>query len=943
MWKKKLSLVAMAVIVLACGVGRGDVVTGLEGYWPLDSDAQDFSGNDRHGTLIADAHIVNNGVHGGALELDGTDDYVSVDGYKGIMGPPWTLACWIQTTAGADPEMLSWGSEGGGLKVEFRLDAGRVRIEHGNGNNRSETIVNDGQWHHVAAVLPEGGLMEDVQFYVDGEPGGTFQVGNGTNPFITIVGIDLNIGHSGPRGDRHFTGLIDEVRIYSRMLSQDDIQEVMETSAAGTNPLASGPSPANGSRYEDTWANLSWKPGAFAISHDVYFGNNFEDVNSGAEGTFQGNQSGTTLIVGFPGFAYPDGLLPGTTYYWRIDEVNDVDPNSPWKGDVWSFHVPSRKAYDPGPADGAKYVDSNVELSWTGGFNAKLHTIYFGEIFDDVNNAVVGIPQTRATYTPGTLELEKTYYWRVDEFDGATTHKGEVWSFTTVPEIMITDPNLMAWLKLDETPGATAVDWSGHGSHGILMGTAQWTVPGLIGDAALNFGQNGYVAIRNLYYNGDDYAELTVSVWVRTINPGEQIIAGFGRADYWRVGIDSYGAGPGLIDWDVMTSNGQVDHGSVTRVDDGLWHHICCVFNKGFLSIYIDGRADSTMTGGPTFGSSATRYGFLGADSLASTFDGTRDFINAFLGDIDDFRIYDRALTQEEITLVMRGDPLVAWGPNPTNGSTPYIKDATPISWSPGDNASQHDVYFGADRDAVADADASDTTGVYRGRQGVAIYTPAEGVEWGGGPYYWRVDEYNTDATISKGGVWTFTVADFILIEDFEDYNDYPPDEVFSTWIDGYGTTTNGSTAGYAEPDFLAGEHYVETTIVHGGAQSMPLFYENNFKYSEAAMTLVSVRNWTEEGVGVLSLWFRGDASNAAERMYVALNGNAVVYHINPDAALINEWTEWTIDLQEFAAQGVNLANVNTITIGFGDKNNLQAGGSGMVFFDDIRLYRQAP
>jgi len=142
--------------------------------------------------------------------------------------------------------------------------------------------------------------------------------------------------------------------------------------------------------------------------------------------------------------------------------------------------------------------------------------------------------------------------------------------------------------------------------------------------------------------------------------------------------------------------------------------------------------------------------------------------------------------------------------------------------------------------------------------------------------------------------------------------------------------------AGHAEPPFA------ETTIVHGGSQSMPLYYDNNFMYSEAAMTLVSVRDWTEEGVGVLSLWFYGDTSNAAERIYVALNDSAVVYHDNPDAALIDTWTEWTIDLQEFAAQGVNLANVNTISIGFGDKNNLQAGGSGMVLFDDIRLYRPA-
>jgi len=285
----------------------------------------------------------------------------------------------------------------------------------------------------------------------------------------------------------------------------------------------------------------------------------------------------------------------------------------------------------------------------------------------------------------------------------------------------------------------------------------------------------------------------------------------------------------------------------------------------------------------------------------------------------------------------MRGDPSLAWGPSPSQGSTLYIRDATPLSWSPGDNASQHDVYFGTDRDAVADADTSDATGIYRGRQGVTIYTPAEGVEWGGGPYYWRVDEYNTDATISKGNVWSFSVTDYIGIDDFEDYNDYPPDEIFSTWIDGWEVPTNGSMSSHVEPPFA------ETTIVHGGGQSMPLYYDNNFMYSEATMTLVWPRDWTEEGVGVLSLWFYGDAANAAERMYVALNGIATVYHGNPDAALIDTWTEWRIDLQEFAAQGVNLANVNTISIGFGNKNNLQAGGSGLVFFDDIRLYRPAP
>jgi hypothetical protein len=99
----------------------------------------------------------------------------------------------------------------------------------------------------------------------------------------------------------------------------------------------------------------------------------------------------------------------------------------------------------------------------------------------------------------------------------------------------------------------------------------------------------------------------------------------------------------------------------------------------------------------------------------------------------------------------------------------------------------------------------------------------------------------------------------------------------------------------------------------------------------------VSPMTWSHQAIGTTML------SNDPELMYVALNDSAVVTNDNPNASQISEWTEWSIDLMHFADQGVNLTNVNTISIGFGDKNNPVAGGSGMVFFDDIRLYRPAP
>ncbi len=130
-------------------------------------------------------------------------------------------------------------------------------------------------------------------------------------------------------------------------------------------------------------------------------------------------------------FAATD-LVWGTTYYWRIDGVNPDKPGSPWKGDVWSFLLRPATAWNPTPADGAKWIDPNADLSWSTGRGAVMHYVYFGDNPDTVTNATGGPPQTKTTFDPGALGLEKTYYWRVDEFDGSATHKGNVWSFTTM-------------------------------------------------------------------------------------------------------------------------------------------------------------------------------------------------------------------------------------------------------------------------------------------------------------------------------------------------------------------------------------------------------------------------------------------------------------------------------------------------------------------------------
>jgi len=208
-----------------------------------------------------------------------------------------------------------------------------------------------------------------------------------------------------------------------------------------------------------------------------------------------------------------------------------------------------------------------------------------------------------------------------------------------------------------------------------------------------------------------------------------------------------------------------------------------------------------------------------------------------------------------------RENALVAWDPSPVHGAMRYMEDPQPLNWKIGDKASRHDVYLGTDRDAVSNADKSDKTGIYQGRLVSTDYIPSESLQWGR-TYYWRVDEYNTDNTISKGNVWSFTVPEYLVIDDLENYNDHPNNRVFETWLDGFGYEQypgngTGSMVGRRQAPFG------ELSIIHGGRQAMSIAYNNTglpgtLLYSEAKRTWDVPQDWTRHGVKSLGMWFRG-------------------------------------------------------------------------------------
>ena len=189
--------------------------------------------------------------------------------------------------------------------------------------------------------------------------------------------------------------------------------------------------PFTGSVWQPSVITLRWSPGDSADSHDVYLGTSFDDVDTGAGGTFQGNQDVNS-------YSPAGSLILEQTYYWRIDEVIG---ETTLKGAVWNFTVAPGAAVNPSPADGATGVSPVVTLSWTPGIEADTHELYFSTNFNEVNDRSISPAYPGSnSYDPGALELNTTYYWAVDEVNLAaavTTWYGEVWQFTTASHLVV--------------------------------------------------------------------------------------------------------------------------------------------------------------------------------------------------------------------------------------------------------------------------------------------------------------------------------------------------------------------------------------------------------------------------------------------------------------------------------------------------------------------------
>jgi hypothetical protein len=240
-------------------------------------------------------------------------------------------------------------------------------------------------------------------------------------------------------------------------------------------------------------------------------------------------------------------------------------------------------------------------------------------------------------------------------------------------------------------------------------------------------------------------------------------------------------------------------------------------------------------------------------------------------------------------------DGPAAVNPSPANGAIDVPVDVS-LSWLEAQFATGRELWIGKPG-AMEKVDPAPTG---------TTYTPGN-LELGQ-TYEWRVDQIGPSGTVT-GHTWTFKVADYLIVDDFESYTSDA--DLRNAWVDNIEE---------------AGVEYV--LLATGDNQAMRFEFQNQYEpyFTEVARTLGSPQDWTAQSVETLSMSFIGEHENMEHLMYLTLedaSGKSFTVE-NPfrHACQSDSWRQWTVALVQFSDGGVDLTSVKKITIGLGDGTN---------------------
>jgi len=942
---KKLFYLATVALVLALLLGN-PALADLIAHWPLNCDYLDATGNGHDGTPLDDPKFVIDTEKGLVMEADGNARVMVEDAPD------------LNFTANDSVTMTVWALYDPGLASSgWRSPCGKGRTNIGGDTSYLDTMYGffvspEGNWTINAGSLGGGNLPAvagewvHLAFVQDGDNNENFhyinleEVNTGSAADCSTPGRPFFIGASGSDTSpfEAFGGRISDVRIYNEALEGDELAATTVPLAGKTEILITfsdldqageisvaedyQPPELDGTGIITTWTDMeqfndditgeglrdhtvTWDQAATSVY--IYTENEGSvvfntEVEVSSIWIFQDSWASTAVtgyLAGQEIWSVPADhpeqwveITAGAGH--KIDSVvfaggySRIDDITIKIGDTYS-------ASDPSPADDADDVRLDVVLGWESGKYAATHNVYLGTSASSVNSASVANPKDvllieghdSNSYDPDViLDLGQTYFWRVDEVNAApdnTVHRGKIWSFTTEPVgYPIADVTAIASSSTAGQGAENTTNNSGMDADDLHSNKS----------ASMWLSEDVGAQPVSIEYEFDRLYKLhQMLVWNYN---GEGLNTVFGIKD---VTIEYSTNG---TDWMLL---GATEFAKAPGTDG--YSHDTPVDFDGALAKYVRLTATSNHSGG-----FAGQYG----------------------------------LSEVRFLYV----PGWAREPDPQDGATGVHPDVI-LNWRSGREAATHEVYLSTDEQGVIEGSVAAET-VTKASYDIGTLELDE-------TYYWRIDGINVDKdpAIWEGDTWSFTTAGHIVVDNFESYNGLDPSDplsnrIFMAWKDGagYGTQDSppyfvgngtGSLIGHAAPPF------VEEQIVHDGSQSMPYYYYNSgmsgkANYSEVSVDIAELgigSDWTRAGVKTLTLQFYGDPGNSAgEQMYVKINGVEVPYDGASSDITHGIWQQWDIDLSSLV--GVDIQNVTELIIGFRN-----GGGSGVVYFDNIRLNPVAP
>jgi len=731
MCKKLIFLVSLVFVLGSAWTSPSEAaVPDLVGWWKLDegsgTTAADSSGRDMHGVLGNAPVWRDDGVHKGCLFFDGDLAHVRITHHDSLnpAAGSFTFAFWANME-------VAWGTNG---QTVWDLAVNKRDV--------------GSEGYYIGANRDQGSADQAGYKFMLGDTAAT----RVDTPYLLV-----------PLAEWVFV---------TAVLDRD--QNVHKISVDGGQ----------------TWASATPPPGPIAPTQDLGIG---WDI--------------------------------GINNYWFHGRIDDVAlfSRALTPEEVLAVYTLGPLALDPTKAskpnldDGATDVPRDVVLSWTPGeFAAPTngHKVYFGESFNDVNDGIGGITLSASSYDPGRLDFETTYYWRVDEVNGApdfAVHQGFVWSFTIEPVgYPIDGANIAAT--------ASSVDQPDFGPENTINGSGL-DPDDLHSTEAMDMWLSGDEPQGAwIQYELDKVYKLH-EMWAWNSNQAVENLFGLGLRD---VAVEYSTDG---VEWTALAdvpefaqAPGTSDYPHNTTVDFG-----------GAVAKYVK------LTANSNWGGIVAQYS---------------------LSEVRFFYI-----------------PLRAKEPSTDSGATDVDVNVT-LGWRAGREAATHDVYLSTDEQAVIDgtalavnvtdagySSALDLGNTYYWRIDEAneVETPTK---WQGSVWDFTTQEF-------------IVVDDF---ESYNSIETGEPGSnlIYETWKDGFDNsdpTINGSTMGYTE----LYQPTMESGIVHGGQQSAPMQYNNTTAALSEVTWTFAPQDWTKHGVQTLTLWFDGAAGNTGQ-LYVKVNGTKVVY-----------------------------------------------------------------